>query len=359
MPGTVNGRQPKALPQRPSSGPGPGPGAPGGLPQAEGARDAHQSSPAAQHLGTLGRSGSVTRLEQGAWAELGQHLLALDDKAFAQSAGALRAKGLLVQRPRPGLLFASDLSGATALVEPASQRVRLTEPGGGAKLFVAGKVAETISISGSWAIVKQEGKPEARWNLDTGEGQADGKAIAFPKLGLPPGEAPRKPGKWPENRLVEPDFGAYANGKAYAKAYDAAVVQAGGQVLEPLDPPMSDADMAPRYNCHSFATTGGQGDLADPFLNQGQARWLNFPFFQLKEQGFAELSPQVRVRPGDVVLYRNAQGEATHTGVVREVNAEGNPTRVESKWGAFGRYLHGANDVPAIYGEPAQFFRKP
>lgn len=322
--------------------------------------DGRQANATAKALTALAQSGQVAKLDHQAWSALGDRLLALDDAAFIKASQSLSPKGLLLVRPHPGLIFALDASGATALVEPATKRVRLTEPEGSAKLYTAGRLSESIAIDemGEWATVKI-GAREERWNLLTGEGQAKGKAIAIPMAKAPAGEAPRKVAKLPPNRLVEPEFGAFANAKAYAQAYDEAVVKAGGRVLEALAPPMSEADMAPRYNCHSFATTGGKGDLADPFLGAGQARWLNFPFFQLREQGFEQLPPTVRVRPGDVVLYRDAQGEATHTGLVREVDADGNPTQVESKFGAFGLYLHGINDVPGIYGEAKAYYRKP
>lgn len=322
------------------------------------ARDAQNTSLPAQALAQLAAAGAVSKLGHEAWAALGKHLSEVDDKAFIQASQSLSPKGMLLVRPRPGLVFALDNTGATALVEPSSQRVRLTEPTGNAKLFTAGKLSESITMQGDWAQVKI-GTREERWNLMTGEGETKGKPIVIPQAGVPASEGARKAwAKTPPNRLVEPVFSAYGSAKAYAKAYDEAVVKSGGQVLEALDPPMTEASMAPRYNCHSFATTGGQGDLADPFLGVGQARWLEFPFFQLREQGFAEVPAKAKVRPGDVVLYRK-DGEATHTGVVRAVDADGNPSQIESKWGAFGRYLHGPLDVPGIYGEPTAYYRKP
>ncbi len=52
---------------------------------------------------------------------------------------------------------------------------------------------------------------------------------------------------------------------------------------------------------------------------------------------------------GDVVIYRDAAGKVTHSGLVDAV-AGGQVTRVRSKWGNGGEYLHDPNDVPAGYG---------
>jgi hypothetical protein len=59
---------------------------------------------------------------------------------------------------------------------------------------------------------------------------------------------------------------------------------------------------------------------------------------------------------GDVIMYQK-DGVPTHTGKVTAVDADGNPTRVQSKWGSFGLYEHGPFDVPAIYGEIGAFYR--
>ena len=55
-------------------------------------------------------------------------------------------------------------------------------------------------------------------------------------------------------------------------------------------------------------------------------------------------------RVGDLVLYRGIKGDITHTGFVHQVNDEGKPVLVQSKWGTLGDYLHAPDTVPPIYG---------
>src|SRR5262245_101697 len=77
----------------------------------------------------------------------------------------------------------------------------------------------------------------------------------------------------------------------------------------------------------------------------------------LEDNCYAEVStPQV----DDVIVYRTAGGVA-HTGIVRQVSADGSVV-VESKWGTQGRFLHAPADQPfwrswSYYHSPRQGHR--
>jgi hypothetical protein len=139
----------------------------------------------------------------------------------------------------------------------------------------------------------------------------------------------------------------------YGPAYDEAVLNTGGRVIEPTDPDEPAQDL---YNCHSFALTDGQGDLFDPFMRETHPHWLNNPLNQLTTGAWGQVQPTQKVHPGDAVVYYK-DGKPTHTGVVRQVDAQGNPTLVESKFGVLGRYIHEPFDVPGQYGAPTAFYR--
>jgi len=94
------------------------------------------------------------------------------------------------------------------------------------------------------------------------------------------------------------------------------------------------------YNCHGWTFTGGE-------------KWINFPDDVeriLEDNGYARV-PGGGVQTGDLVIYRKS-GEIKHSGIVTAVDGGGNPTQIESKWGAGGRYLHAPGDVPPGYGQP-------
>ena len=106
------------------------------------------------------------------------------------------------------------------------------------------------------------------------------------------------------------------------------------------------------YDCHGWTFTCGK-------------KWINNDQVQKKilddkgnvigttgildDNGYSKTTkPQV----GDIAVYRDSNGDITHTGIVREVDENGNVVDVESKWGAYGRYDHKPGDVPPEYGTP-------
>lgn len=80
----------------------------------------------------------------------------------------------------------------------------------------------------------------------------------------------------------------------------------------------------PTTNCHGWVFTGGR-------------HWLRGQSVEaiLEDNGYTETTEP---EAGDVVVYRNSQGEVTHSGIVRG-NADG-LILIESKWGRLGRFIH-------------------
>jgi hypothetical protein len=244
-------------------------------------------------------------------------------------------------------------NGLRVIAEPGTNRLRRTQ--GDTVLCYQGEaLVQAMKVQGDRVEVStRDGKQT--WFAGVGQGYRDGLPLMPRYAAEVPGEAPREP--WASelsNDLDEPEWGADTQMDVYAPAYDEAVAETGGSVLEPSNPQARPADL---YNCHSYATTGGQGDLFDPFLRESHPHWLNNPMHRLTNGPFAQLQAWQRVHPGDVIVYRSPDGKVTHTGVVRKVDEQGNPSLVESKFGVLGRYLHEPFDVPAQYGGPAEYFR--
>src|SRR5260370_3038105 len=61
----------------------------------------------------------------------------------------------------------------------------------------------------------------------------------------------------------------------------------------------------------------------------------------LEDNGYEKVS---RPRPGDLVIYHDAQAKVLHSGLVRFVDDR--MALVESKWGTLGRYLHAPENQP-------------
>jgi len=95
------------------------------------------------------------------------------------------------------------------------------------------------------------------------------------------------------------------------------------------------------YDCHGWTFACG-------------SKWINNDQVQkiLDDNGYTQVT---RPAVGDIVVYRDADGNITHTGLVRAVDSNGNVTVVESKWGRLGRYRHAPNDVPPSYGTPSYY----
>ncbi len=60
--------------------------------------------------------------------------------------------------------------------------------------------------------------------------------------------------------------------------------------------------------------------------------------------------------PGDVVVYRDEEGEAVHAAVVTEVRTLSDEVYVVSQWGADGEYTHREDDVDFRLGQPIEYW---
>ena len=81
----------------------------------------------------------------------------------------------------------------------------------------------------------------------------------------------------------------------------------------------------------------------------------------LEEDDYRRLSGLSELQRGDVVVYkRNQFQRATHVGIVSQIIPQITSASWEiyimSKWGEDGEYIHLMEDVPIIYGEPAEYW---
>jgi hypothetical protein len=98
----------------------------------------------------------------------------------------------------------------------------------------------------------------------------------------------------------------------------------------------------PRYNCHGWIFAAGR-------------YWMRSDVVErvLADNRYGKVD---RPATGDVAIFRNEQGEVTHSALVRSIAGE--LVLLESKWGLLGRYVHTSNDH--IYGwQPATYYRTP
>jgi hypothetical protein len=97
-----------------------------------------------------------------------------------------------------------------------------------------------------------------------------------------------------------------------------------------------------RSNCHGWVFCDGRfilpGDDIDHILEDNAYCSVEQP------------------RGGDLILYRDANGQAMHSGVVRGILDDGT-VMVESKWGVDRLYLHTAVDQP--YSQLFTYYRSP
>jgi hypothetical protein len=81
----------------------------------------------------------------------------------------------------------------------------------------------------------------------------------------------------------------------------------------------------------------------------------------LQEDGYTKLTKAAEAQKGDVVVYRDDDGEVCHAGIVvgKNILTEGgkqDALRVLSKWGADGEYEHDLSYVPALLGKAVEFW---
>jgi hypothetical protein len=104
------------------------------------------------------------------------------------------------------------------------------------------------------------------------------------------------------------------------------------------------------FNCHGYTFLKSQ-------------RWMNTGGNSgqlikdiVAANGYTEVGGATgkKAKVGDIVVYEKS-GSVTHSGVVTAVDANGNPTKVESKWGNLGTYEHAPGNVPTHFGTPKYY----
>ncbi len=310
------------------------------------------TDPAAQAaLARLTVPGGAAVVDAAGWRSLGRAWATADAAGRRELAARLRAAEVTVATSRDGRFVTFRDATVTAIAEPGADRLRVQRTGR-ADCYEGVTLVAALTIEADH-VYRETARGTEVWTAD-GSGTLNGAPIAAPPAPRVTGEPPRRPlsSLPPTNELDEPEWKGKSWMTVYGPDYDEAIVEAGGTVVEPYRA-AADADV---YNCHSYATTGGAGDLFDPYLRNGQPHWLDNPMAQLTGGRYGRVAEDQRVHPGDVVVYKK-DGKVTHTGLVTEVDRYGNPTRIQSKFGVLGRYVHDTFDVSPLYGAPAEFYR--
>ena len=80
----------------------------------------------------------------------------------------------------------------------------------------------------------------------------------------------------------------------------------------------------------------------------------------LEDDGYRLVANEQELQPGDVVVYRDADGEVSHVGIVTEVRTNPREASLEvfvmSQWGESGEYFHRANEVHPALGNPSEYW---
>ncbi len=101
------------------------------------------------------------------------------------------------------------------------------------------------------------------------------------------------------------------------------------------------------YDCHGLTLDDGR-------------TWIDNDYAEdiARAMGYKEISncnpntPQV----GDIIIYRNANGDVVHTGKV--ISTTGGKVKIHSKWGSWPNYEHDVDAVPPSYGNNVSYYRK-
>jgi hypothetical protein len=101
---------------------------------------------------------------------------------------------------------------------------------------------------------------------------------------------------------------------------------------------LTDSDTT--HNCFGWVFTAGR-------------YWVPFDMVDgiLVDNGYEQVSKPSK---GDLAVYRNAERELVHTGIVFHADDH---TLIESKWGPLGRYIHLPDDQP--FGGTCTFYHSP
>ncbi|MDB5100533.1 MAG: hypothetical protein JWM80_4954 [Cyanobacteria bacterium RYN_339] len=287
------------------------------------------------------------------WQALGKAYAFASGVERSQMAQQLAAGGFRAEIGQDNRYATFTNNTVYVTAEPGSGKLRVSS-GANVWCYHEAALVETMTQAGNSVTVTTSAGQEG-WDTQSGKGTLNGKPILGRMAPVSPAEPKRVYWQADEqNDLDEPAWDPNMDLGLYGDEYDQAVQQMGGQVIEPSQ---TDEGEAEQFNCHSYSTTLGEGDLFDPFSRTGFPHWLNNPLHQLTTGNYGRVAPDQRAHVGDVQVYRTTDGTVTHTGVVREVDRDGNPSLVESKFGALGLYLHDPFDIPDQYGGPAELYR--
>jgi hypothetical protein len=97
------------------------------------------------------------------------------------------------------------------------------------------------------------------------------------------------------------------------------------------------------HNCHGWVFAGGKGWIRGAYIDQ-----------ILHDNRYQAVS---RPAPGDIAIYRGADGVVSHTALVRAVGEDGQ-VLLESKWGKIGRFIH-RDTEHAFARDSCTYYRSP
>ncbi len=91
----------------------------------------------------------------------------------------------------------------------------------------------------------------------------------------------------------------------------------------------------PIYNCHGLT-----------FASRRTRIWSSKAIRMiLKDDSYIEVNLN-QVKPGDVIIYLDEQGDFEHSGIIVDVDETHLLPRVVSKWGGYKEVIHWANQCP-------------
>jgi len=107
------------------------------------------------------------------------------------------------------------------------------------------------------------------------------------------------------------------------------------------------AEPNPRFNCHGMTFGSRRTGIFD---SEVLAKVL-------REDGYEEI-PTERVKPGDVIVYYNRDGDCEHSGLVVESPRPEtlNVPKVRSKWAKYRELIHVGNQCPYSF-EDVRYYR--
>lgn len=105
-------------------------------------------------------------------------------------------------------------------------------------------------------------------------------------------------------------------------------------------------DASTCFNCHGL-TFGGRRTWISGSTEVARC---------LSDDRWHEVLPADSI-PGDIVVYFDDAGDASHSGIIVDFNHMMNLPVVCSKWGWAGEFIHLVSEVPKAYGHERKYYR--